>query len=190
MPRTPSGLRASNAHGASDANLARPWAIPGTPELMHRVGGLEKEHETGNVSYDPANHQFMTEMRANKVARIAERVPEQDIFGESSGDLLVVSWGGTYGACHTAVSRSQEAGHRVSHVHLRYINPMPRNLGDLMRAFDRVLVPELNMGQLRMLLRAEYLVDCIGFNKVQGKPFSVSELIEQIESHVPSPVGA
>ncbi|WP_182870630.1 2-oxoacid:acceptor oxidoreductase subunit alpha [Stieleria mannarensis] len=169
-------------------NLGRPWAIPGTEGLMHRVGGLEKEHETGNVSYDPANHQLMTETRAAKVAKIAERIPEQEVFGEPSGDLLVVSWGGTYGACLTAVRRCQQAGHRVSHAHLRYLNPFPRNLGELLKSFDRVLVPELNMGQLRMLLRSEFLVDCIGYNKVQGKPFAVSELIQQIETHVPSPV--
>lgn len=173
-----------------DENLARPWAIPGTEGLMHRVGGLEKENETGNVSYDPANHQLMTQIRAAKVAKIAERIPEQEVTGESSGDLLVVSWGGTYGACHTAVKRSQEAGHRVSHVHLRYLNPFPRNLGAILGSFDRVLVPELNMGQLRMLLRSEFLVDCIGYNKVQGKPFAVSELIEQIEIHVPAAVTA
>ncbi|WP_436715280.1 2-oxoacid:acceptor oxidoreductase subunit alpha [Roseiconus lacunae] len=173
-----------------DENLSRPWAIPGTEGLMHRVGGLEKQHETGNVSYDPANHQLMVQTRANKVANIAQRIPEQDIVGETSGDLLVVSWGGTYGACLTAVRRCQEAGHRVSHAHIRYLNPLPRNIGDLLKSFDRVLVPELNTGQLRMLLRSEYLVDCIGFNKVQGKPFSVSELIEAIEKHLPSAVPA
>lgn len=172
-----------------DANYARPWAIPGAEGLMHRLGGLEKENETGNVSYDPDNHQLMTNIRADKVAKIAQRIPAQEVFGEDSGDLLVVSWGGTYGACHTAVQRCQEAGHRVSHAHVRYLNPLPANLGDLMRRFERVLVPELNMGQLRMLLRSEYLVDCIGFNKVQGKPFAVSELIQQIESHLPQPVG-
>jgi 2-oxoglutarate ferredoxin oxidoreductase subunit alpha len=171
-----------------DENLARPWAIPGTEGLMHRVGGLEKEHETGNVSYDPANHQFMVQTRADKVARIAERIPEQDVFGDSSGDLLVVSWGGTYGACHTAVSRCRESGQRVSHAHLRYLNPFPRNLGDLLKSFERVLVPELNSGQLRMLLRSQFLVDCIGFNKVQGKPFAVSELVKEIETHLPAAV--
>ncbi|TWT94640.1 2-oxoacid:acceptor oxidoreductase subunit alpha [Stieleria varia] len=169
-----------------DENLSRPWAIPGTEGLTHRVGGLEKEHETGNVSYDPKNHQDMVRRRAEKVAKIAERIPEQDIFGETSGDLLVVSWGGTYGACHTATKRCQEAGHSVSHIHLRYINPMPRNIGTLLRSFKKVIVPELNMGQLRMLLRAEYLVDCIGFNKVQGKPFTISELVEAIESNMPA----
>ena len=163
--------------------LARPWAIPGTPDLMHRVGGLEKEDRTGNVSYDPENHQLMTDTRAAKVAKIAERVPEQEVFGETEGDVLVVSWGGTYGSCHTAVRQCQDDGHKISHVHLRYLNPFPSNLGELLRSFRTVLVPELNMGQLRMLLRAEYLVDCIGINKVQGKPFSVTELVSAMGQH-------
>ncbi|MFG0266314.1 MAG: 2-oxoacid:acceptor oxidoreductase subunit alpha [Rhodopirellula sp. JB055] len=168
---------------ARNENLARPWAIPGTPELMHRVGGLEKEDGTGNVSYDPANHQHMCDTRAAKVAKIAERIPEQDVYGETSGDVLVVSWGGTYGACHTAVNRCREAGQSVSHAHIRYINPLPRNIGTLLKSFKTVVVPELNAGQLRMLLRAEYLVDCIGINKIQGKPFAVSELVEAIGKH-------
>ena len=128
----------------------------------------------------------MTNTRAAKVESIAERIPPQETFGESSGDLLVVSWGGTYGACHTAVRESQIAGHRVSHAHLRYLNPLPANIGDLLHSFRKVLVPELNRGQLRMLLRAEYLVDCIGVNKVQGKPFSIRELLQAIEQHVPA----
>lgn len=165
-------------------NLARPWAIPGTPELMHRLGGLEKEDRTGNVSYEPENHQHMVKTRAAKVAKIAERVGPQTVFGEPSGDVLVVSWGGTYGACHTAVQRCRDAGHRVSHAHVRYLNPLPSNMGELLKNFRTVLVPELNTGQLRMLLRAEYLVDCIGINKVKGKPFGISELIEAIEGHV------
>ena len=169
-----------------DEFLARPWAVPGTEGLMHRVGGLEKEDITGNVSYDPANHQHMTDTRAAKVAKIAERVPEQDVFGETSGDVLVVSWGGTYGSCHTAVSELQKQGQKISHAHLRYIFPMPSNIGDLLRSFKKVIVPELNMGQLRMLLRSEHLVDCIGINKVQGKPFSVTELVEQISEHLPA----
>ncbi len=170
---------------ARDEYLARPWAIPGTPGLMHRVGGLEKEDGTGNVSYDPNNHQHMTETRAAKVSRIAQRIPPQDVYGDSSGDVLLLSWGGTYGACHTAVGRCREAGHSVSHAHLRYLNPLPANIGDLLTSFRTILVAELNTGQLRMLLRAEYLVDCIGINKIQGKPFSVTELVDAIESHVP-----
>ena len=172
---------------ARGENLERPWARPGTPGLTHRVGGLEKEDGSGNVSYDPQNHQQMTDTRAAKVARIAQRLPEQDVFGETTGETLVVSWGGTYGSCHTAVARLQEAGHSISHAHMRYINPMPSNIGTLLKSFDKVIVPELNSGQLRMLLRSEYLVDCIGINKVQGKPFSVTELVEQISAMIGSP---
>lgn len=181
----PTGLGDSETFYPYERNemLARPWAIPGTPDLMHRVGGLEKEDRTGNVSYDPENHQHMTDTRAAKVAKIAERVPEQDVFGAPEGDVLVVSWGGTYGSCHTAVRQSQDAGQKVSHVHLRYLNPFPSNLGDILKSFRTVLVPELNMGQLRMLLRAEYLIDCIGINKVQGKPFTVTELVAAIDQH-------
>ncbi len=168
---------------ARDEYLARPWAIPGTPGLEHRVGGLEKEDVTGNVSYDPANHQHMTNTRAAKVKKIAARIPPQQVMGPEQGDLLVVSWGGTYGSCHTAVRRCQDAGHSVAHTHLRYLNPMPANLGDILKSYRKVLVPELNTGQLRMLLRAEYLVDCQGINKVQGKPFSVNELVVAIEKN-------
>ena len=167
---------------ARDEFLARPWAIPGTPGLMHRVGGLEKEDGTGNVSYDPANHQKMTDTRSAKVAKIAERIPPQEVFGDTSGKVLVVSWGGTYGACHTSVKRCREQGLSVSHVHLRHINPMPANLGEILGQFEKVMVAELNQGQLRMLLRANYLVDCQGVNKVQGKPFTVSELTETIQN--------
>ncbi len=169
---------------ARDEYLARPWAIPGTPGLMHRVGGLEKEDGSGNVSYDPDNHQHMTDTRANKVRMIAQRIPPQRVTGPKQGDVLVVSWGGTYGACLTAVRRCQEAGHSVAHTHLRYLNPMPANLGEILRSYKKVVVPELNTGQLRLLLRAEFLVDCQGINKVQGKPFSVTELVAAIEQHV------
>jgi 2-oxoglutarate ferredoxin oxidoreductase subunit alpha len=168
---------------ARDEYLARPWAIPGTPGLMHRVGGLEKEDGTGNVSYDPDNHQHMTDTRADKVNKIAHRIPPQQVMGPDKGDVLVVSWGGTYGACHTAVQRCQADGRSVAHTHLRYLNPLPANLGNLLRNYKQVLVPELNTGQLRMLLRSEYLIDCLGINKVQGKPFSVTELVDEIEKH-------
>ncbi len=161
--------------------LARPWAIPGTPGLMHRIGGLEKQDGTGNVSYDPVNHQHMTNVRAQKVANIADDIPLQEVMGDESGDVLVISWGGTFGACVTAVRHLQAQGKSVSHAHLRYLNPLPRNLGKLIRGFDQVLVPELNMGQLLMLLRAKFLVDAQGLNKVQGKPFSVGEIEQRIE---------
>jgi 2-oxoglutarate ferredoxin oxidoreductase subunit alpha len=172
--------------------LARPWAVPGTPGLMHRIGGLEKQDVTGNVSYDPINHQHMTDTRAKKVALVADDIPLQEVDGPESGDLLVVSWGGTYGACATAVHKVQLRGGSVAHCHLRYLNPLPKNLGEILSRYQRVLVPELNLGQLRTLLRATYLVDCIGHNKVQGKPFSVGELVEKIErllSHEASSIG-
>ncbi len=161
--------------------LARPWAIPGTPGLEHRIGGLEKEDGTGNVSYDPLNHEKMVRLRAEKIARIAEDIPEQEVFGKPSGKVLVLGWGSTFGAITSAVEDLQRKGVPVSSAHLRYLNPFPRNLGDVLRKFDRVLIPELNLGQLRMLIRARFLVDAAGLNKVQGKPFKVSEIARAIE---------
>jgi len=169
---------------ARDERLARPWAVPGTPGLEHRLGGLEKQDITGNVSYDPDNHEHMSKLRAEKVARIADDIPEQQLDGADSGDLLVLSWGGTYGACATAVHRAQAAGKKVSHCHLRYINPFPRNLGDIFKRFDKVLVPELNLGQLNMMIRSQFLLDTIGLNKMQGKPFSVGEISDKINELV------
>jgi 2-oxoglutarate ferredoxin oxidoreductase subunit alpha len=165
-----------------DERLSRPWALPGTAGLEHRIGGLEKQDITGNVSYDPANHQHMINTRAKKVANIANDIPPQKIDGPASGDLLVLSWGGTYGACATAVHNVQAKGKAVSHCHLRYLNPLPKEIGDIMKRFKKVLIPELNLGQLRTIIRANYLVDAIGLNKVQGKPFSVGEVVEKIES--------
>jgi len=159
-----------------DERLARPWAIPGTPDLQHRVGGLEKQHITGSVCYDGENHQLMTDLRRAKVERLAERVPPQKVDGPESGDLLVVGWGGTYGAITTAVQRHRDAGRAVAHAHLRYLNPFPANLGEICRRYKHVLVPELNTGQLRMLLRNKYLIDARGLNKVQGQPFLVDEI--------------
>jgi 2-oxoglutarate ferredoxin oxidoreductase subunit alpha len=162
--------------------LARPWALPGTQGLEHRIGGLEKQDVTGNVSYDPANHQHMVNTRAQKVANVANDIPPQKLDGPASGELLVVSWGGTYGACATAVHQVQAKGRAVTHCHLRYLNPLPQELGDILKRFKRVLIPELNLGQLRTIIRANYLVDAIGLNKVQGKPFSVAEVADKIES--------
>lgn len=164
-----------------DDRLVRPWAIPGTPGLEHRIGGLEKEDVTGNVSYDPANHEHMIKTRAQKVANIANDIPELKVSGPEQGDVLVIGWGGTHGAIETAVQRCQRKGYKVAHAHLRYLNPMPRNTGDVLKRYKKVLVPELNCGQLRMLLRATFLVDAIGLNKVQGKPFLVSEIEQKIE---------
>jgi 2-oxoglutarate ferredoxin oxidoreductase subunit alpha len=167
-----------------DSQLARPWALPGTPGLTHRIGGLEKEDGTGNVSYDPNNHQRMTNIRAQKVENVASVIPPQEVLGDESGELLVLSWGGTYGACTTAVLRCQEQGLSVSHAHLRYLNPFPSNLGDILRRFRRVLIPELNMGQLRLLIQAEFLLSCEPLNKVKGKPFTVQEIVDKIEALV------
>lgn len=164
-----------------DENLSRPWAIPGTPGLMHRIGGLEKQDVTGNVSYDPENHQRMVELRAQKVDGIAKDIPLQEVSGPSSGRLLVLSWGGTYGACRTAVQHLCRQGSTVAHAHLRYLNPFPRNLGEILSSYEKVLIPELNRGQLRMLIRAEFLIDAIGLNKVKGKPFTVVEIVRRIQ---------
>jgi 2-oxoglutarate/2-oxoacid ferredoxin oxidoreductase subunit alpha len=162
--------------------LARPWALPGTVGLEHRIGGLEKQDVTGNVSYDPANHQHMVNTRAAKVANIAGDIPPQKLDGPATGDLLVLSWGGTYGACATATHVVQGKGKAVTHCHLRYLNPLPNDLEGILKRFKKVLIPELNMGQLRTIVRARYLVDAVGLNKVQGKPFSVAEVVDKIES--------
>lgn len=164
-----------------DDRLVRPWAVPGTPGLEHRVGGLEKADRTGNVSYDADNHQHMTEIRQRKVDLIAESIPLQEVDGPEEGDLLVVSWGGTFGAVRTATRRARKLGHSVAHCHLRYLRPFPKNLGNILSRYKRVLVPELNAGQLRFILRSIYLVDAIGFNKIKGKPFLVSELTNRID---------
>jgi 2-oxoglutarate/2-oxoacid ferredoxin oxidoreductase subunit alpha len=163
-----------------DEWLARPWAVPGTPGYEHRIGGLEKQNITGSVSYDGVNHEQMVALRARKLANIANVIPPTQVSGPSSGDLLVVGWGGTYGAIAAACDRIRGSGRRVSNLHLRYLNPMPPDLGDILKRFKRVLVPELNLGQLWMLLRSQYLVDAIGLNKVQGKPFLISDIEEAI----------
>ncbi|MCC6420040.1 MAG: 2-oxoacid:acceptor oxidoreductase subunit alpha [Gemmataceae bacterium] len=164
-----------------DDRLVRQWALPGTPGLEHRIGGLEKEDVTGNVSYDPANHEHMIRTRAQKIANIANEIPPLAVKGPEEGDLLVLGWGGTYGSIVTAVERAQRKGHKVAGAHLRYLNPMPKNVGAVLKRYKKVLVPELNCGQLRLLLRAEFLVDAIGLNKVQGRPFLVSEIEEKID---------
>ncbi len=167
-----------------DERLSRPWALPGTPGLEHRIGGLEKQHVTGNVSYDPDNHEFMVKLRAQKVENIAMDIPLQEVHGPRAGELLVLSWGGTYGACTTAVEQCQAEGLSVSHAHLRYLNPFPANLGEVLENFDKVLIPEWNMGQLRLLVRAKYLIDARGLNKIKGKPFNVEEVVQAIRQHL------
>jgi len=161
--------------------LARPWVRPGTPGLEHRIGGLAKEDGSGNVSYDPLNNEKMVRLRAEKVARVAMDVPPTEIRGDRSGKLLVIGWGSTYGAILEAVERLRARGQSVSFVHLRYLNPLPADLKNIIPRFEKVLVPELNMGQLVKIIRAEYLVDARGFNKVQGQPFKVAELMEKIQ---------
>lgn len=156
--------------------LARSWALPGTPNLMHRVGGLEKEDLTGNVSYDPDNHQKMVNLRAEKVERVANYIPEQIVEGNSEADLLIISWGGTYGSVHTAVTDMNESGQKLAHIHLQYINPMPKNVESIIKSYKKVLVCELNNGQMHNLLQGKYGVEMESYTKVQGKPFQVREL--------------
>jgi 2-oxoglutarate ferredoxin oxidoreductase subunit alpha len=161
--------------------LARAWAIPGTPGLEHRIGGIEKAYDSGNISYDPDNHHKMTKVRAAKIAGIADDIPLQKVEqGEDSGDLVVVGWGSTYGAIAQAVMGARRSGLKVSHLHIRYMNPMPRNLGELLRGFKQVSVPEMNNGMLVKVLRAEYLVDAQGFNKISGQPFKIAEIEAEI----------
>jgi 2-oxoglutarate ferredoxin oxidoreductase subunit alpha len=166
-----------------DEKLARPWAVPGTPGLEHRIGGLEKQNITGNVNYEPENHQLMVNLRQEKVDRIADHIPEQSLdSGPSSGKILVLGWGSTYGAIKSAVAVLQQQGHAVSHAHLRYIRPFPKNLGQILHNFDKVLIPEINNGQLIKIIRDIYLVDAKGYNKVMGVPITKTELVQQLQS--------
>ncbi len=164
-----------------DELLARPWAVPGTPGLEHRIGGIEKQDVTGNINYEPANHEHMVRTRARKIENIALTIPDLEVTGSPDAELLVVGWGGTYGSITTAVQRSIKRGLKVAQAHFRYLNPMPKNTAAVLKRYKRVLVPELNGGQLSWLLRAKYLAPAEGFNKVQGKPFLVSELEAAIE---------
>jgi 2-oxoglutarate ferredoxin oxidoreductase subunit alpha len=165
--------------------LARPWAIPGTKGLEHRVGGLEKDALTGNVSYDAQNHEKMTRTRAEKVQRVARTYPPTEVAGDPDGDVLVISWGGTYGSVTQALIDARASGARVGHVHLRYIHPLPLDLLDIAARYRKVLVPELNLGQLRLHLRGQLGMETIGLNKVQGKPFHVAEVRGAIEKLAP-----
>ncbi len=160
--------------------LARPWAIPGTPGLEHRIGGLEKAEGTGNVSYDPDNHDYMVRIRARKVAGIAADIPELEVDDDDGAELLVLGWGGTYGPIAAAVRRVRKNGGKVAHAHFTHLNPLPRNTKDVLTRYDKVLVPEMNLGQLSKLIRAEFLVDAVGYNKVRGLPFTSSELADAI----------
>ncbi len=164
----------------NDKTLARPWAIPGTAGLEHRIGGLEKAEDTGHVSYDPDNHHRMVELRQEKVNRIQNDISKTEIYGKDSGDVLIISWGGTYGSCRSAVETLCDDGKKVSHVHLRWISPLPKDLGEIIIKFKNILVPEINMGQLIKIIRAEYLVDAKGLNQVTGRPISGAKIIENV----------
>src|SRR6184192_2143646 len=166
--------------------LSRPWVRPGTPGLEHRIGGIEKQDVTGNISYDPDNHDHMVKTRAEKVRRVAQEIPPTTINGPATGDLLVVGWGGTYGSITAAVERAQAAGLSVASVHLRDLNPLPPDLGHILREYRKVMVPEINSGQLVRVLRAEYLVDAVGFNRVRGLPLASEEIVEAIHQLIGS----
>ena len=161
--------------------LARDWAIPGTPGMEHRVGGLEKSDGSGNVSYDPENHDHMTRLRHEKVDIIAKDIPPAKPYGKEAGELLIIGWGSTYGAIRSAVELAIEEGYSVSHLHIRHINPFPANLGEVLLKYQNILIPELNMGQLAMLIRSKYLVDAEPMNKVEGKPFKLKEIYNKIK---------
>jgi len=167
-----------------EKTLARPWAIPGTPGLEHRIGGIEKQNITGNVNYEPDNHDFMVRLRAEKIQRMQQDIPLIEVFGAPEGKVLVLGWGSTYGAITTAVEHLQEQGHAVSGAHLRYLNPFPSNLGDVLKGFETVIIPELNLGQLCMLTRAKFLIDAVSFSQVRGKPFKVSALVNKIKEYL------
>jgi 2-oxoglutarate ferredoxin oxidoreductase subunit alpha len=161
--------------------LSRPWAVPGTPGLEHRIGGLEKQDVSGAISYDPLNHEKMVRLRAAKVEAVAQDIPDVVPAGDPEGDLLIVGWGSTYGSITATLNAQRGNGRRIGHVHLRHLNPLPKNLGEVLKRYKKILVPEMNMGQLVLVLRAKYLVDAQGFNKIQGKPFKQSEIEAKIE---------
>ena len=167
-----------------EETLARPLAIPGTPGLEHRIGGLEKQHQTGNVSYDPDNHEFMVRMRQEKVNGVASTIRPSEAFGPETGQVLVLGWGSTSGAITSAVEQLQRAGRSIASAHLRYLNPFPQNLGEVLRGFERVIVPEMNLGQLCTMIRAKYLVDAVAFSKVKGRPFQIREIVRKVEEYL------
>ncbi len=171
-------------YARDEETLSRPYALPGTPGLEHRIGGIEKQHLTGNVNYDPENHHFMVLMRQAKVDRAAQDIPDVEIFGEPTGKVLVLGWGSTYGSITSAVEKMQREGKSVSSAHLRHLNPFPKNLGDVLGGFERVIVPEMNLGQLATMIRAKYLVDAVPFSKVKGRPFQIREIIKKVEEYL------
>jgi 2-oxoglutarate/2-oxoacid ferredoxin oxidoreductase subunit alpha len=194
LPAIPVKFKTELGHGEEklqpymrDEKLSRPWAIPGTPGLEHRIGGLEKQNITGNVNYEPENHQLMVKLRQEKVDKIAEYIPEQKLdSGPEKGKILVLGWGSTYGAIKSAVAELQLKGHEISHAHLRYVRPFPRNLGDILRNFEKVLIPEINNGQLIRIIRDVYFVDAKGYNKIMGVPITKTELVTKLEEMLAS----
>jgi 2-oxoglutarate ferredoxin oxidoreductase subunit alpha len=171
-------------YSRDEQTLSRPYALPGTPGLEHRIGGIEKQHETGNVNYEPENHHFMVLLRQAKVDRAAQDIPEVEVFGEKTGKVLVLGWGSTYGSITSAVERMRREGKSVSSAHLRHLNPFPRNLGEVLRGFDKVIVPEMNLGQLATMIRAKFLVDAVAFSKVKGRPFQIREIVRKVEEYL------
>jgi 2-oxoglutarate ferredoxin oxidoreductase subunit alpha len=164
--------------------LARPYALPGTPGLEHRIGGIEKQHITGNVNYDPENHHLMVKLRQEKIDRAVNEIPLLEVMGEKSGKVLVLGWGSTFGSISSAVEKMQREGKSVSAAHLRYLNPFPRNLGEVIAGFETVIVPEMNLGQLCTMIRAKYLVDAVPFSKVKGRPFQIREIVRKVEEYL------
>jgi 2-oxoglutarate ferredoxin oxidoreductase subunit alpha len=179
-PTFPTDAESFLPYSRDEKTMARPWAIPGTPGLEHRIGGLEKAHLTGNISYDPKNHDFMVRLRAEKVEQIANDIPRATVEGNPDAELLIVGWGSTYGAIRTAVNRLNENGTPVAHLHLRHLNPMPKNVGELLQKYKNVLVPEINLGQLSKVLRMKYLIPTESLSKVEGLPFKASEIEEKV----------
>ncbi|MBV9211036.1 MAG: 2-oxoacid:acceptor oxidoreductase subunit alpha, partial [Acidobacteria bacterium] len=171
-------------YGRDEETLARPYAIPGTPGLEHRIGGIEKQHLTGNVNYDPDNHHFMVKLRQEKVDRAANDIPPVEVFGQETGKVLVLGWGSTYGSITSAVEKLQREGKSVSSAHLRHLNPFPKNLGEVLRNFETAIIPEMNLGQLCTMIRARYLIDAVAFSKVKGRPFQIREIMQKVEEYL------
>jgi 2-oxoglutarate/2-oxoacid ferredoxin oxidoreductase subunit alpha len=171
-------------YARDEKTLARPWALPGTPGLEHRIGGIEKQNITGNVNYDPENHHLMVKLRQEKVDRAVADVPKAEIFGDPSGKVLVLGWGSTYGSITSAVEKMRNEGKSVSSVHLRHLNPFPGNLGDVLSSFETVIIPEMNLGQLCTMIRAKYLIDAVPFSKVKGRPFQIREIVTKVEEYL------
>jgi 2-oxoglutarate ferredoxin oxidoreductase subunit alpha len=192
LPPIPVKFKTELGHGEEkfqpylrDEKLARPWAVPGAAGLEHRIGGLEKQNITGNVNYEPENHQLMVKLRQEKIDKIANYIPDQKLdSGPDKGKILVLGWGSTYGAIKSAVGELQAKGHAISHAHLRYLRPFPKNLGEIIKSFDTVLIPEINNGQLIKIIRDVYFVDAKGYNKIMGVPITKTELVAKLEEMI------